>query len=132
MVTATIRAYFDSYGKRDTMKVTKKLLPLALFTGVMLFTSCSKDDELDGGTLERADATLTWSGDYAVDGCGFTLQIGEEYHKPVNESDIAASYKENFTTEVEVKFINYNRSVKTCQTNVNRNKIKILDIREKL
>ncbi|WP_439882203.1 hypothetical protein ACSX1A_03370 [Pontibacter sp. MBLB2868] len=113
------------------MKTTTILFTFALLFSSPGFISCSKDTETDGATLETVEATLFWSGDYAVDGCGFTLTVDGAYQKPVNEADIANSYKTNTPTQVEVKLINYHKNVKACQTGLDMNSIKILDIRRK-
>ncbi|MDX5421362.1 MAG: hypothetical protein LPK14_03850 [Hymenobacteraceae bacterium] len=108
-------------------------LSLLLLPALLLLTSCEKEDENDGSTFERVEGTLSWSGDYAVDGCGFQLQVGEQSYKPINEEDIADSYKSASPTPVEVKMINFNRKEKVpCGLqNAEKNIIKILDIRRR-
>ena len=46
----------------------KKII-VAIFA-LSLLGSCDKDDSNN----VKSDAVLTWTGDYAVDGCGFSLQ----------------------------------------------------------
>ena len=64
--------------------------------------SCDKDDDLD---VVETNATLHWTGDVAVDGCGYSVQIGEKSYKPENEGDIDASFKVYEPTPVAVKLI---------------------------
>lgn len=104
---------------------------LLLLASILLLSSCCKDDEDTFTTAETVDATLVWTGDYAVDGCGFMLQIGDIYHKPTNENDISSSYKENSPTEVEATIINYHKLKRYCQADVEINTIKIVELRKR-
>lgn len=63
-------------------------------------TSCDKDDELE---VREATATLHW-GDYAVDGCGFTIALNGKEYKPDNEQDISSTYMKNEPTTVKLKY----------------------------
>lgn len=63
------------------------LAPLAL---MLTAFSCDKDEDLD---VVETTATLLWTGDVAVDGCGYSVQIGEKSYKPENEGDIDDSFK---------------------------------------
>ncbi|WP_299990981.1 hypothetical protein [uncultured Pontibacter sp.] len=80
--------------------IIRYALLLAAFT-VSAF-SCDKDEDLE--VLEEV-AAITWSGDYAVDGCGFHVQIGEKRFKPANEASIDNSFKSHDPIPVEVKFV---------------------------
>ena len=110
------------------MNVQKALLVLSLVAAQYVVTSCCKDEEQDGSTMEKTDATLIWTGDYALDGCGFMLQIGEVRHKPVNEADISSAYKTSSPTAVEATIINYNKKTRICMAGTEINSIKILDL----
>ena len=101
-----------------------------MLSSLLLLTSCDEDDE-DCFTTETVDATLLWTGDYAVDGCGYILYVGETEFKPINEQDISDSYKNPSTTAVEVKFINYDKKVRTCMAGVEMNSIKVVSLRIK-
>ncbi|WP_242919649.1 hypothetical protein [Pontibacter liquoris] len=92
---------------------------LTLLSALLLLSSCN-DDEDDLSTIERVDAQLVWS-DPAVDGCGFLLHVGQQEYKPVNESAIDDSYKDQPLTAVEATFINYHKPVKApCGWNQER------------
>ena len=103
------------------------LLHLSMLT-FLLLTSCKKDEE-DCFTTATVDATLVWTGDYAVDGCGYILYIGETQHKPANEQRIPDSYKTASPTEVEVRIINYGQKVNACMSGVSMNSIKVVSLR---
>lgn len=109
----------------------RTLLPLSLLASMVILGSCCNPDEDTNTSVETVDATLVWTGSYAVDGCGFMLQIGDTYHKPTNENDISSSYKENSPTEVEAKIINYHKTQRYCQADVEINTIKIVELRKR-
>lgn len=71
---------------------------LLIFVGVT-FSSCNKDKD----TITR-DATLYWTGDVALDGCGFIVEIAGTQFKAENESIIVDSYKQQDQTEVVVEY----------------------------
>lgn len=105
------------------------LLPL-LASIIFLCAGCKKDEDTTT-SVETVDATLVWTGDYALDGCGFMLQIGEAMHKPLNEEDISSSFRENSPTEVEAMIINYHKTQKLCMAQMETNTIKIVEIRKR-
>lgn len=104
---------------------------LPLLASIILFCSGCKKDEDSFTSVETVDATLRWTGDYAVDGCGFMLQIGDTRHKPVNENDISSSFRENSPTEVEATIINYHKTQRYCMVQTGINTIKIVEIRRR-
>ena len=106
------------------------ILSLSILSSLLLLTSC-EEEIVECLIVETVDATLIWSGDYALDGCGFILQIGENEYKPSNEQDISASYKTSSPTRVEAKIINNNRTVNTCMTGAEMNSIKIVSLLKK-
>lgn len=69
------------------------------------FSSCKKDKP--GDTITR-DAILHWTGDVAVDGCGFIIEIAGTEFKPYDESVIDESFKLQDQTDVEVEYRNNN------------------------
>ena len=67
--------------------------------------SCSKDDSpLFSNNILENDAVLRWTGDYAVDGCGFFIIINGHEYKPENESIIDDSFKMNHDIEVKIEY----------------------------
>lgn len=58
----------------------------------LLLVGCKGEICKDLDIVETT-ATLTWTGDYAVDGCGYSVRIGEQRYKPENEEDIDKSFK---------------------------------------
>jgi hypothetical protein len=75
--------------KRQFMKYA---IRYALVCMTLLLAGCKGEVCKDLNVLETT-ATLTWNGDYALDGCGYSIQIGENHYKPENESDIDESFK---------------------------------------
>ncbi|AKD04109.1 hypothetical protein POKO110462_15395 [Pontibacter korlensis] len=108
----------------------QKLLHFTVLGFVAISASCSKNEE-GNPTITTVDARLIYTGDYAVDGCGYVLQMGDVRHKPVNESEISDSFKTKTPTEVETKIINYNKTTRACMSMTDINTIKILEIRRK-
>ncbi|MDX5419324.1 MAG: hypothetical protein LPK09_08900 [Hymenobacteraceae bacterium] len=75
---------------------------------VTLLLSGCQDEVCKDLEIVEATANLVWSGDYALDGCGYSVQIGEQRYKPDNEEDIDESFKakEIFEgTVVKLKYI---------------------------
>jgi hypothetical protein len=101
-----------------------------MLSSLLLLTSCDDDDE-DCFTTETVDAMLVWSGDYALDGCGYLLQVGENTYKPSNEMDISDHYKASSPAPVEAKIINYHKTVKACMTGTEFNSIEVVTLRPK-
>ena len=62
-----------------------KIRILILICALGFSLSCKKSN--DSNNL-KSDAVLTWTGDYAVDGCGFFITINNHEYKPENESVI--------------------------------------------
>ncbi|OKL38645.1 hypothetical protein [Pontibacter flavimaris] len=105
------------------------LLPL-LASILFLCSGCEKEEDTSA-TVETVDATLVWMGDYAVDGCGYMLRIGEMDHKPLNEEAISSSYREDSPTEVEVRIINFHKKERFCMAGIEINTVKILELRRR-
>lgn len=79
--------------------------PLILMT--LLLLGCKREVCQDLGVVEQT-ATLIWYGDYELDGCGYSVEIGENKYKPENESDIDESFKNQETsagTAVKLTFL---------------------------
>ncbi len=112
--------------------MTRKRRQLIFIPAIALLASISscKKDDIACPVDETVEATLRWTGDYAVDGCGYMLQIGDITHKPENESDIPNSYKETSPTPVRVRIKDYRKNVKACQSGIDINSVKILDIQK--
>lgn len=81
---------------------TPQLLAAILCAATFFITSCQ--DSMQQGT-ETADATLIWSGEYMVDGCGFEVMIQDKKYKPENEDDIDESFKVEGSMPVLVEFV---------------------------
>jgi hypothetical protein len=81
---------------------TPLLLAAILCAAIFFITSCQ--DSMQQET-ETAEATLIWSGEYMVDGCGFEVIINDKKYKPENEDDIDESFKVEGSIPVLVEFV---------------------------
>lgn len=81
---------------------TPQLFATILCAATLLFTSCQDSMQQD---TETAEATLMWSGEYMVDGCGFEVLIKDKKYKPENEEDIDESFKVEGAIPVIVEFV---------------------------
>ncbi|TPE42127.1 hypothetical protein [Pontibacter mangrovi] len=104
-------------------------LPL-LASIVFLCAGCKKEAS-DNPNIETVDATLHWTGEFAVDGCGFTLEIGNTTHKVINDDFIPDSFKDNTPVEVEAKIVNYHTLGRYCRSALDINKVKVLELRKR-
>ncbi|MBD1395809.1 hypothetical protein H9Q13_01415 [Pontibacter sp. JH31] len=91
----------------------KHFLPYSLLLATLLLFGCKAEVCKDLSIVEST-ATLTWSGDYAADGCGYRIEIDEQIYKPGNEQDIAESFKSSEPIPVDVKFILQGRKDIQC------------------
>ncbi|GGG02540.1 hypothetical protein [Pontibacter amylolyticus] len=72
--------------------------PLAL---MLTAFSCDKNDDLE---VMEATATLLWTGDYAVDGCGFSVYLNDQHYKTDNEQEIDNKFKTQDAHTVLIKY----------------------------
>jgi hypothetical protein len=70
------------------------------------FNSCDEEEQ-----VYTKEAILKWTGDYAVDGCGFFLKIDDKDYKPENENFISDEFKNFPNLSVLVKFIYLERKI---------------------
>jgi hypothetical protein len=75
--------------------------PVLIYLLALTATSCDKKDDLE---VKEATAILHWSGDYDVDGCGFSIALNKKVYKPDNEQDIGSAYKKYEPTTVKLKY----------------------------
>ncbi|MFQ6677140.1 MAG: hypothetical protein ACE5D0_02365 [Fidelibacterota bacterium] len=62
-------------------------------------------------TILEANALLRWTGDYAVDGCGFFIDIDDHEYKPEDEMTIDDSLKINSGVEVMIQYELLNKTI---------------------
>jgi hypothetical protein len=84
---------------------------LLLVTFVSLGFSCEKCDDLE---VLESTATLSWSGEYEADGCGYSIQLGESSFKPDNEKDINDSFKTETSSTVRLNYVHLDRRNFQC------------------
>lgn len=101
----------------------------ALLALTLTAFSCDKEDDLE---VQESTAILYWSGDYAVDGCGFIIYINDKEYKPVNEDDIDAALKKDEPMAVEVKYVLPGRKIRyVCGlASQETESIKVLSVKE--
>jgi len=91
----------------------KKLILLSFISLVLMLTGCSESTNPDSDHIIIKDAVLYWNGDYAVDGCGFLLEMDSKFYKPENEDFIKDKYKQNYETSIRVKFKYLDKKINT-------------------
>jgi hypothetical protein len=70
-----------------------------LLLSLIVFFSCDEEEQ-----VFTKEAILKWQGDYAVDGCGFFLEINKKEYKPENEDFLGDEFKTGEDISVIVKF----------------------------
>ena len=80
-----------------------KKLFFVLFLIVIGFLTLSCEDKNE--IIVEPNATLIWTGDYAVDGCGFFVEIDSVEYKPENEEIIPPAFKVDYPLSVSVQYI---------------------------
>ena len=67
---------------------------------MFIFISCDEENDI----IFVPDASLIWTGDYDVDGCGFFVETNGNVYKPENEGIIPPEYRID-TLSITVQFI---------------------------
>ncbi|MBC5772808.1 hypothetical protein H8S95_01930 [Pontibacter sp. KCTC 32443] len=103
-------------------------LRLLFFAFSLLFLISCDDEENED--VQMLDATITWTGKYETDGCGYIISTGDRYprHKPINESAIPESYRTGEPIAVRLSIINYKKNAISCMMGRQYNQIMILKI----
>jgi len=84
----------------------KSLKYYFLFLFFISFISCNDDEQ-----IQTKEAKLEWQGEYAVDGCGFFVEIDGKKYKPENENIIGNELKTSDQLLVLIKFEYLNREI---------------------
>jgi len=87
----------------------KKIYFVSLIFITCMVLSCDKDNS----DILKDNGVLSWTGDYAVDGCGFFITIDNNKYKPENESIIDDSYKTVDDINVLVEYEILNKKVES-------------------
>ena len=85
--------------KSNVIKAVFSLLIL----GVFIISSCKKEEEFDS-SIKTKTAILDYQGSYAIDGCGYFLEIDSKEYKPDNEELIDSSFQTTNKTTVTIEF----------------------------
>jgi hypothetical protein len=56
-------------------------------------------------------ALIHYDGDYAVDGCGYSVQIDDVFYKPINEDVLAKWFETHDNKRVKVEYRTLNEKV---------------------
>lgn len=75
---------------------------------VLVLSSCGSYPE---NRTETADATLLWSGEYMVDGCGFEVLLDAKKYKPENEDAIGDAFKEGNRHDIVLEFVRLDTTI---------------------
>lgn len=81
-----------------------KLIIISIFLIGILMTGCSDSVEPTSENIQFKEAVIRWMGEYAVDGCGFAIEIDSKMYKATNESILDDKYKKNNPVTVYLKF----------------------------
>ena len=81
-----------------------KLVIISIFLIGVLMTGCSDSVEPTSENIQFKEAVIRWMGEYAVDGCGFAIEIDSKMYKAKNESILDDKYKKNDPAKVYLKF----------------------------
>ena len=84
------------------MKLIPKLFILILFALVNTQFACNKENK---AKVQRGIGEIYFTGDYAVDGCGFFIEINGEEYKPENEQSLHEEYAISGRTTVFIEYI---------------------------
>lgn len=70
---------------------------------LFLIVACSESTNPSGASVQK-QAIVYWQGDYAVDGCGFFVEIDSKMYKPENENVLGDEYKSDNPSDVLINF----------------------------
>ena len=70
---------------------------------VFLFTTVACQEP--SNTIYEENATLIWTGEYEVDGCGFFVEIDSVQYKPQSESVVSPHFKERSRVNVTIQYL---------------------------
>ncbi|MBK7104735.1 MAG: hypothetical protein IPH62_05575 [Ignavibacteriae bacterium] len=108
---------------------------LYLFVILGIFTiSCDEKNEV----VFEPTATLIWTGDYDIDGCGFFIEIDSVLYKPENEGIIPPAFKIERNLSVTIQYIDLFYEIETDCTletyppKANAIKLTSMDLNEEL
>ncbi|MEE9430189.1 MAG: hypothetical protein V3V16_04055 [Melioribacteraceae bacterium] len=80
----------------------KNLIRIIFVTLLISVAACTEPSDI---VFER-NATLIWTGEYEVDGCGFFIKVDSVQYKANSESVISNIYKEKDSTNVVIQYKN--------------------------
>ncbi|KAA3610768.1 MAG: hypothetical protein D8M58_21240 [Calditrichaeota bacterium] len=79
------------------MKLKQYMLLLIFF----LAHNCSNSV---GNDVITKEGIVIWEGSYAVDGCGFSIEIEDKIYKPENEEIISVDFTISHRTQAIIRF----------------------------
>jgi len=103
----------------------KNLIKVTILIFIIAFISCQEPN----GTHYKRDATLIWTGEYEVGGCGFFVEVDSIRYKPESESVISPHFKKKSATSITLQYLNlYYKTEYFCGDSPNAQKIDIIKI----
>lgn len=77
----------------------------------LLIIGCKDATSPSDPYTATSEVTLSWTGPYAADGCGFIITIGSTKFKPENESIIPDSFKNYGDYKVIMTYTNLQKQL---------------------
>ena len=113
----------------------KKYIYFIIFISIGTITSCDETISCPGMEEHHNNAVLKWTGDYAVDGCGFIIEMDQVEYKAENENIISEDFKSDVIVNVSLTYEILHEETKiTCFDSKNpeyRENIRIISIQKK-
>jgi hypothetical protein len=98
----------------------KNLFKLFLLL-LVLAVACQEPSDV----IYENNATIIWTGEADIDGCGFFIEIDSTKYKPQSESVISNYFKKDERTSVTIQYIDLQYTIDyTC---ANANELKTID-----
>lgn len=82
----------------------KNLIFFTLISIGIFSSSCDESISCPNMEEHHPDAILRWTGDYALDGCGYIIVMDQVEYKPLNENVIDPGYKLDYDVKVAVTY----------------------------
>ena len=103
----------------------KKYLSILFLAVLVILAFSCEDNEVNIAT----DATLIWTGEYDVDGCGFFIEIDSVEYKAENEEIIPPAFKVDYPLSVSIQYIDLLYDIEySCGDSISTNKIKAIKL----
>ena len=83
---------------------------------ILLFSiNCKRDksitDRTEDQDIKKAIVTISWEGEYEVDGCGFFIFIENNKYKAINEDIIGDEFKTDTSSSAQIEYIDLHEKI---------------------